>query len=260
MSITRKIQVRRGTTSQWSTANPTLSSGEFGYDSTLKKIKIGDGSTAWASLPFATYTPAEVDALLADYATTADVNAAIANKQDKLSRDPIGDYGVFGIVSMRETASKPRGPASLTAPQQATYENAYSIAGAVTTNTSDSGTYYDNYMIIGFNAHRSVYNEGSIHLTFESEWTNTGLDAQKVMEWHIDGKTREGTYMRPLTGTMPKGDSQNKDDTLAIQANVQLFNFADKDGNAVFNLDARGGSRRRWRWRGRWHQIGRAHV
>lgn len=64
MSVTRKIQVRRGTASQWSTANPTLSAGEIGYDSTLKKLKIGDGSTAWASLPFASYTPAEVDALL----------------------------------------------------------------------------------------------------------------------------------------------------------------------------------------------------
>lgn len=47
-----KIQLRRGTSSAWNTANPTLSEGEPGLDTTLDKIKIGDGSTAWNSLPF----------------------------------------------------------------------------------------------------------------------------------------------------------------------------------------------------------------
>lgn len=47
-----KIQLRRGTSSAWSTANPVLSEGEPGLDTTLDKIKIGDGSTAWNSLPF----------------------------------------------------------------------------------------------------------------------------------------------------------------------------------------------------------------
>ncbi len=45
-----RIQVRRGTTSQWNTANPTLEEGEIGYNSTLGQMKIGDGSTAWSSL------------------------------------------------------------------------------------------------------------------------------------------------------------------------------------------------------------------
>lgn len=47
-----KIKIRRDTTSGWSTANPTLDLGEFGLDTTLKKVKIGDGSTAWNSLAF----------------------------------------------------------------------------------------------------------------------------------------------------------------------------------------------------------------
>ena len=48
-----KIQHRRGTTSQWSKANPTLAAGEIGLDTDLMKIKMGDGSTAWNSLGFA---------------------------------------------------------------------------------------------------------------------------------------------------------------------------------------------------------------
>ena len=36
-----QVQLRRGTTSQWSTANPTLASGEVGVDTSLTKFKVG---------------------------------------------------------------------------------------------------------------------------------------------------------------------------------------------------------------------------
>lgn len=42
-----KIQVRRGTAAQWTAANPTLASGEFGFETDTGKYKIGDGTTAW---------------------------------------------------------------------------------------------------------------------------------------------------------------------------------------------------------------------
>jgi hypothetical protein len=50
--MAQKIQIRRGTSSQWSTTNPILASGEMGYDTDLKSIKIGNGVTAWNSLDF----------------------------------------------------------------------------------------------------------------------------------------------------------------------------------------------------------------
>ena len=45
-----RIQVRRGTTSEWNSANPILEEGEIGYNSTLGQMKVGDGDTAWGSL------------------------------------------------------------------------------------------------------------------------------------------------------------------------------------------------------------------
>jgi hypothetical protein len=45
-----KIQIRRGTATQWTTANPTLAAGEWGLESNTGKVKLGDGSTAWTSL------------------------------------------------------------------------------------------------------------------------------------------------------------------------------------------------------------------
>ncbi len=48
-----QIQLRRGTTAEWTAANPViLAAGEPGLDTTLGQIKIGDGTTAWASLPW----------------------------------------------------------------------------------------------------------------------------------------------------------------------------------------------------------------
>ena len=47
-----KIQIRRGTASQWTTANPTLSAGEFGLETDTDKVKLGDGETVWTSLAY----------------------------------------------------------------------------------------------------------------------------------------------------------------------------------------------------------------
>jgi hypothetical protein len=52
MAVVTQIQIRRGTASQWTSANPTLASGEFGYESDTGKFKIGTGSTAWTSLSY----------------------------------------------------------------------------------------------------------------------------------------------------------------------------------------------------------------
>ena len=43
---------RRDTASNWTSNNPTLLDGEFGWETDTKKLKIGDGSTAWQSLDY----------------------------------------------------------------------------------------------------------------------------------------------------------------------------------------------------------------
>lgn len=48
-----RIQLRRGTAAQWTTANPILASGEPGRETDTGRLKIGDGVTAWAGLPAA---------------------------------------------------------------------------------------------------------------------------------------------------------------------------------------------------------------
>lgn len=48
-----QIQMRRGTESAWTSANPTLAAGEIGFETDTNLFKIGTGSTAWTSLPYA---------------------------------------------------------------------------------------------------------------------------------------------------------------------------------------------------------------
>jgi hypothetical protein len=48
---TRMLQ-RRGTATQWANANPTLGSGEIGFETDTGQFKIGDNSTAWDDLPY----------------------------------------------------------------------------------------------------------------------------------------------------------------------------------------------------------------
>lgn len=46
------IEFRRDTAANWTAANPTLASGEPGWETNTGKLKIGDGSTAWNSLAY----------------------------------------------------------------------------------------------------------------------------------------------------------------------------------------------------------------
>lgn len=63
MAINNLIQFRRGSSTQWNNASGLLGhgilyNGEFGFDTTTKRFKIGDGLTHWASgLPYAAIVP-----------------------------------------------------------------------------------------------------------------------------------------------------------------------------------------------------------
>ena len=47
-----QMQQRADLAANWTSANPTLLSGEIGYETDTGKIKIGNGSTAWNSRRF----------------------------------------------------------------------------------------------------------------------------------------------------------------------------------------------------------------
>lgn len=50
-----QITFRKGIAADATTHNPVLASGEPGYETDTGKVKIGDGTTAWNSLAYATF-------------------------------------------------------------------------------------------------------------------------------------------------------------------------------------------------------------
>lgn len=49
----KTLQHKRGTAAIMAANNPVLADGEIGIETDTDKIKIGDGTTAWNSLPYA---------------------------------------------------------------------------------------------------------------------------------------------------------------------------------------------------------------
>lgn len=47
-----QFQFRRGTASEWTSADPVLAAGEMGIETDTRKVKIGDGTTNWANLSY----------------------------------------------------------------------------------------------------------------------------------------------------------------------------------------------------------------
>jgi hypothetical protein len=56
MPRVNQIQLRRDTSANWTSVNPVLAAGEIGFETNTRLMKAGDGTTAWATLP---YVPAD---------------------------------------------------------------------------------------------------------------------------------------------------------------------------------------------------------
>ena len=78
MAVVTAIQLRRGTAASWTSANPTLSAGEPGVETDTGLIKIGNGTTAWNSLPYQSpLAPVQFNAQTANYTAVASDTAKV---------------------------------------------------------------------------------------------------------------------------------------------------------------------------------------
>lgn len=77
-----RMQQRRGTAAEWTSADPILGSGEIGYETDTNKFKIGDGTTAWSSLTYFTSIDQIVDGAPALLDTLNELAAAIGDDAD----------------------------------------------------------------------------------------------------------------------------------------------------------------------------------
>jgi hypothetical protein len=69
-----RLQVRRDTSANWSTNNPILQIGEFGFDTTVNRFKVGIASnetSRWNVLPYLNVIPSELKELAQDFVEEA---------------------------------------------------------------------------------------------------------------------------------------------------------------------------------------------
>jgi hypothetical protein len=68
---TVRIQVRRGTASQWTSANPILAAGELGVESDTNLFKFGNGTDTWTSLAYANNSDVAISEISQDAINSA---------------------------------------------------------------------------------------------------------------------------------------------------------------------------------------------
>ena len=79
------IQLRRDSSTNWTSANPTLALGELGLETDGYKYKIGDGATAWTSLSYATLAGTDVFTINEQTGTAYTLAAGDAGKLIKMT-------------------------------------------------------------------------------------------------------------------------------------------------------------------------------
>jgi hypothetical protein len=108
-----QFQFRRGTTTEWSTANPTLAAGEIGVNTDTYQFKLGNGSTAWNDLSYGgMYGPTGLTGATGDTGSTGapgsatNTGATGPTGADSTVTGPTGSNGYVGS----DGATGPTGP------------------------------------------------------------------------------------------------------------------------------------------------------
>lgn len=123
-----QIQFRRDTAAAWTAANPTLASGEIGFETDTAKHKLGNGSAAWNSLAYVqTVGPPGT----ASAANTIELGG---QTDTTLSRLSAGVLAVEGVPVVTTTSAQSLSNKTLTSPTLTG-----TITGAADATTVTSG-------------------------------------------------------------------------------------------------------------------------
>jgi hypothetical protein len=133
--VSVRIQMRRGTTSEWNSADPILNEGEIGYNSTLASFKIGDGTSLWSALDYyqaaADITPSEIGAIASTEKDAANGVAALdATKNVITALSVVFEGATANDFETRLTVTEPASDITLSLPNATD-----TIVGRATTDT-----------------------------------------------------------------------------------------------------------------------------
>jgi hypothetical protein len=120
----KQVLLRGDTTAGWAAANPVLREREIAIDTTLRRIKVGDGSTGWNALAWATPDSITITQLQDLLATLGSVTAPVDAAMTAVQANPVSAFAQAQaklFVSLKAAAKNPD----------------LLIVGAVTVDSSD---------------------------------------------------------------------------------------------------------------------------
>ena len=157
-----RMQQRRGTASQWTSANPVLNAGEIGWESDTNKFKIGDGTNHWADIDYfadinSTVNPAFGSSITFEGATANDFETTLA------IADPTADR----TITLPDTSGT---VALVDASGNLTISGNLTVSGTTTTINSTT-----------INATTGIVFEGTTANDFETTLTVTDPTADRTI-------------------------------------------------------------------------------
>jgi len=190
-----KIQFRRGTATEWTTANPVLSQGEAGYEHDTGKFKIGNGSSPWNSLQYSSGTTGPTGP--SSTATVGTVNTLSPGASATVTNSGTTTAAVynFGIPQGVTGPVGPTGPTGPTGP-----------SGGITLSvTSPLGGIYivngaNNPVISFIRGHRYVINVNAPGHPF---WIQTSGLSYNAANVYSTGVTNAGVAVGTIIFEVP---------------------------------------------------------
>jgi hypothetical protein len=161
-----RMQQRRGTAAQWTSANPILAAGEIGFETDTGKFKMGNGSSAWSALSYfadsSDFDTTAIESTIDSKVATA-VNNLVAGAPAALDTlneiaDAIDNNSTFAATIIGSINAKANGT-DLTAHTTSTI-NVHGIANtselATGTDVSTAQTAAQQYADGAVNTHNGV--------------------------------------------------------------------------------------------------------
>jgi hypothetical protein len=147
---TVRIQVRRGTASEWTAANPILAAGEMGVETNTNLFKFGNGSSTWTALSYANSSDVAISEISQDAINAALTMGSGLSKTYDDGANTITITVDTGVISTKAFATS-EATAKAAAAQTAAATDATSKANAARTAAIATAESYTDSAVSGVN-------------------------------------------------------------------------------------------------------------
>lgn len=150
-----KIKLKRGTSAQWAASTVPLAAGEIGLDTTLGKMKFGNGTSLWSSLSFFHATLGDLTFAFDSAKAYTDLAVNSLSNTAGTIYVPLSDVGqVDGVASLDANGKIPDSeiPATIARDTEVTSAASAAVTAAVTAAVAQAGTAADTKISTAINS------------------------------------------------------------------------------------------------------------